>query len=98
MSVDRAQLRKEMRLTLDAGPSVGVASFDSTVAYNCGQQVIGDPVADNEAHALVVGAKPGSVRKAMRDASIFFSRSEIEAWRPPPVDVNEGAPNLPSSG
>ena len=79
MSVDIARERKDMLFTLEAGPSVGIASFDSTVAYNCNQQVIGDPEEDNEAHALVIGAKPGSVRKALRDASTYFSRSQIEA-------------------
>ena len=79
MSVDIARLRKEMCLSLEAGPSVGVASFDSTVAYSHDQQVVGDPEEDNESHALVVGTKTGSVRKALRDASTFFSRAEIEA-------------------
>lgn len=79
MSVDMARLRNDMRLTLDAGPSVGVASFGSTVAYNHGQRVVGDPEDDNQSHALVIGRKTGSVRKALRDASVFYSRSDIRS-------------------
>lgn len=78
MSVDVARLRKHMRLTLEGGESVGVVAFSSTAAYDNGQQVVSDPQEDNEAHALVIGKKSPSVRKALRNASTFFPSAEIE--------------------
>lgn len=78
MSVDVARLRKHMRLTLDGGDSVGVVAFSSAVAYDKGQQVVSDPQEDNEAHALVIGKKPHSVRRALRNASTFYPSADIK--------------------
>ncbi|MYD03817.1 MAG: hypothetical protein F4X21_02575 [Acidimicrobiia bacterium] len=76
MSVDIARLRVEMSLTLADG--VGVASFSSGLAYDNGQVVFSDPVPGNPAHALVIGNKPRSIRKAFCKASAFASRESIK--------------------
>ena len=77
MSVDLARLRGNMSLTLANG--VGVASFSSAVAYDNEQQVYSYPLVDNQAHALVIGNKPRSVRQGFCRSSEFTSRETIEA-------------------
>jgi hypothetical protein len=76
MSVDVARLCPGMWVTL--GNGVGVASFSSAVAYDNGQDVRLDPVEGNEAHAVVIGNKPRSTRKAFCEASDYTPRTEIE--------------------
>ena len=79
LSVDIARMRVHKHLTLnDGNPGVGVASFSSDVAYANGLDVRRDPIEDNEAHALVIGKKPRRIQEALRDASQFCSREEIE--------------------
>lgn len=75
MSVDIARLCDGMATTLGTG--VGVASFSSAVAYDNGQDVRRDPLENNEAHAIVVGNKPRSIRRAFCEASEFTPRTEI---------------------
>ena len=77
LSVDIAQLCGDMSLTLANG--VGVASFSSTVALDNGQTVYSNPLVDNQAHALVVGNKPRSVRRVFCNSSTYVSRETIEA-------------------
>lgn len=77
MSVDIAQLRVDVSLTLADG--AGVASFSSKVAYDNGQTVYSNPLEDNQAHALVIGNKPRSVRRKFCNSSVYASREEIEA-------------------
>ena len=79
LSVDIARLRVHKHLTLnDGNAGVGVASFNADVAYANGQDVRRAPIENNDAHALVLGRKSRPVREALRDASEFASRQEIE--------------------
>ena len=73
MSVDIAQLRVKMSLTLADG--VGVASFSSGVAYDNGQVVVSDPVPDNPAHALCHRQQTTKHKtKILQSLSIYFPR------------------------
>ena len=78
MSVDVASVRLDMSTTM-TDTSVGVSALACSDAVAEGQSVVWDPITGNEAHALVVGEKPPSVARALRDASIFTHRDEIEA-------------------
>ena len=78
MSVDMASLRLVMSATM-IDTSVGVSALSCSDAEAEGQTVVRDPIEGNDAHALVVGEKPTPVARALRDASKFTHRDEIEA-------------------
>lgn len=78
MSVDVASVRLDMSATI-IDTSVGVSALSCSDAEAEGQSVVWDPIDGNDAHALVVGEKPTPVARALRDASRFTHRDEIEA-------------------
>lgn len=78
MSVDVASLQEDMSATM-IDTSVGVSALSCSDAEAEGQTVIRDPIEGNDAHALVLGEKPTPVARALRDASKFTHRYEIEA-------------------
>ena len=75
MSVDIANIQRDMSITL--GNDAGVADFEAAAAQSLNQQTVADPLPDNPAHALVVGHKPKSVKRSLREAACFKSRVEI---------------------
>ena len=77
MSVDRAVIRLDMAVTLHDG--AGIGEIRTAAARNLGQDVVADPTPDNDAHALVIGDKPRSVKRALRDAARFITRDEVLA-------------------
>lgn len=79
MSVDVASIQLQMSITLKNG--AGVAAIGTATARGLGQEVEVDPLPDNPAHALVVGRKPRSVKRALRDAARFTTRAEILSAR-----------------
>ena len=77
MSVDLASLQLDMSITLRDG--AGVAEIETAAARDLGQEVVGDPLPVNPAHALVVGDKPKRVRRALRDAARFVDRGDMSS-------------------
>lgn len=75
MSVDRAVLQREMSVTLAGG--AGIASFDAGGTRALGQEPVADPQPGNTAHALVIGPKPRSIQRQLRDISVFIERTAI---------------------
>ncbi len=56
--------------------SVGLIRFTAGLARSVGQKVQHDPIPDNDAHALVLGKKPKSVEKALRDGSEWVTKPD----------------------
>lgn len=79
MSVDVARIQSDMSITLADGAAVG--EIVTAAARDLGQDVVGDPQPDNRAHALVIGPKPKSVRRALRDAAQLTTRARILSSR-----------------
>jgi len=79
LSVDIARIQKDMSITL-AGEA-GVSDFRASAAQALDQQTVADPRPDNAAHALVLGRKPKSVRRKLRNAASFTSREQILSSR-----------------
>lgn len=79
MSVDVARIQSKMWITLEDG--AGVAELEVVAARNLDQDVVGDPLPENPAHALVIGDKPRRVKRALRDAARFIARAEIPSAR-----------------
>lgn len=77
LSVDIARIQQDMSITL-AGEA-GVADLRASAAQALDQQTIADPLPDNAAHALVIGRKPKSVQRKLRNAASFISREQILA-------------------
>ena len=75
LSVDVARIQKHMSTTLGGG--AGVAEFKATAAQELNQQTVADPLPENPAHALVIGNKSPSVKRALRDAATFTPRERI---------------------
>lgn len=75
LSVDISRIQLEMSITLAGG--AGVAEFQASTARALDQQTVADPLPDNVAHALVIGPKPKSVQRRLRDAASFTSRERI---------------------
>lgn len=75
LSVDVANIQLHMSITLKNG--AGVAAIGTAAARGLDQEVRGDPLPDNPAHALVIGRKPKSVKRALRDVARFTTRAEI---------------------
>lgn len=59
--------------------SVGVSALACSDAEAEGQTVVWNPMEGNDAHALVLGEIPTPIARALRDASVFSHRDEIEA-------------------
>ena len=68
MSVNRMRLSSAEE-TLCGHPSYGVASLTADVIYKENQQILHTPTEDNVAHCDVVGTKPKSVRRRLRNAA-----------------------------
>lgn len=75
LSVDIARIQQDMSITL-AGEA-GVAEFQASAAQALDQQTVADPLPDNAAHALVIGQKPKSVQRKLRNAASFTPREQI---------------------
>ncbi|MCY3845616.1 MAG: hypothetical protein OXH69_18995, partial [Acidobacteria bacterium] len=59
----------------------GVADFPASAAQALDQQTVADPLPHNAAHALVIGRKPKSVQRKLRNAASFTSREQILSYR-----------------
>lgn len=79
MSMDVARLQSDISITLEDG--AGVAEIEAVAAKNLDQDVVGDPLPGHPAHALVIGHKPRSVKRALRDAARFLPRGDILSTR-----------------
>ena len=75
LSVDVSRIQLDMSITLSGG--AGVAEFQASAAQALDQQTVADPLPDNAAHALVIGQKPKSVQRKLRNAATFTSRERI---------------------
>ena len=75
MSVDVASIQLDMLITLRNG--AGIAEIKTETARALGQDVVDDPLPSEPAHALVIGHKPKSIRRALRDAARFVARAEM---------------------
>ena len=75
MSVDVASIQLDMSITLSGG--AGVGEIKTETAHKLGQDVVSDPLPGEPAHALVIGHKTRSVRRALRDAARFITRDDI---------------------
>ncbi len=75
MSVDRVgivqRLGHDVAFTQQSG--AGVAEFTAAFARVLNQQVEATPIADNPAHAEVLGAKPKQVQRQFVEQMVFRS-------------------------
>lgn len=71
MSVDIGRLTSVTTI-LQGHEGYAVASFTAKAARDAGLAVVSDPLPDNPAHAVVVGNKTGSRRKALVKACTWI--------------------------
>lgn len=78
MSVDVAELLtkagRDWQSCLAAHSGYSLVKLLAGIARAYKQAVIHDPLPDNDAHAIVEGAKPRSVAKSLADASEWVHR------------------------
>ena len=80
MSVNRMCLSSAEQ-TLCGHTGYGVVSLRADVMYNENQQILHTPTEDNVAHCDVVGAKPKSVRRRLRNsARLMVAPANMQAW------------------
>ena len=58
-------------MSITLGSSAGVAEFKAAAAQELNQRTVADPLPENPSHALVIGNKSQSVKRALRDAATF---------------------------
>lgn len=73
LSVDRSSRVASPKETFDRGApdTRGVVSIMAGQARECGQAVVADPIEGNPAHSLIVGHKTKSIKRRLRDFSIW---------------------------